>query len=80
MFAMSDEFDGLVRPGKREKWFEVKERWFCKTSDCKIPGKLKIGKVFCLSFYSSNYRKGDLYGVVSGFIAKKLSSWRLWKF
>ena len=44
MFAMSDEFDGLVRPGKKEKWLEVKERWFCKTSDCKIPGKLKIGQ------------------------------------
>lgn len=58
MFAMSDEFDGLVRPGKEERWLEVKERWFCKTSDCKIPGKLKIGQFyFFISFFIKKLKK-----------------------
>ena len=44
MFALTDEFDSLVLQTKKQKWLEVKEKWFCKTPDCKIPGKLKIGK------------------------------------
>ena len=44
MFALTDEFDSLVLHSKKQKWLEVKEKWFCKTPDCKIPGKLKIGK------------------------------------
>ena len=46
MFGLSGEFDTIVKPGKNEKWLEVRERWFCKTQDCKIPGKLKIGNKF----------------------------------
>ena len=44
MFALTDEFDSLVFPNQKQKWLEVKKKWFCKTPDCKIPGKLKIGK------------------------------------
>ena len=45
MFGLSKEFDEIIRPGKSEKWLEVKEKWFCKTDSCKIPGKLKIGSL-----------------------------------
>ena len=43
MFGLSAEFDDLVITGKEEVWFKVKDEWFCKTPDCKIPGKLKVG-------------------------------------
>ena len=60
MFAMSDEFDSLVRPGKKERWLEVKERWFCKTSDCKIPGKLKIGQFnFLISLFTKSIEEKE---------------------
>lgn len=45
MFAMVKEFDEMVEVGKETEWFKTKEKWFCKTQDCKIPGKLKIGLV-----------------------------------
>ena len=44
MFGLSAEFDDLVLNGKEKIWIKVKEEWFCKTPDCKIPGKLKIGE------------------------------------
>ena len=43
-FAMSDELERLVRKDCVLNWESFKEKWFCKTSSCKIPGLLKIGK------------------------------------
>ena len=43
MFAMVKEFDEMIKVGKEAEWLKTKAKWFCKTQDCKIPGKLKIG-------------------------------------
>lgn len=44
MFGLSDDFDNLVQTGREKEWQIVKEKWFCKTPKCKIPGLLKVEK------------------------------------
>ena len=41
---MSAELEDLVQKKKALDWRIFKEKWFCKTESCKIPGLLKIGK------------------------------------
>ena len=53
MFAMCDEFDHMIQAGKESEWLKIKEKWFCKNQDCKIPGKLKIGMTLILKVLST---------------------------
>ena len=44
MMGLSAELDDIVLPSQKANWTKMKEKWFCKTTSCKIPGLLKIGK------------------------------------
>ena len=78
MFAMCTEFDDMVQAGKESEWVKIKEKWFCKTQDCKIPGKLKIGMTIILKlFIISKFRKRDKIRVLCWFIPENIPPWRL---